>query len=473
MFKAVYKVYCNYIKLLIQKYIWLFVLLLLLILGLISSYILIEKSTKTFDHQLYLQANYCLSNAQTAGAGLEQHAAYLVVAWQKQFPNNYIRLYADKNYLAGYYNIFNTEIQAFEFNTEDNARFFYTEINSKGYRGVRLQTNRLEPKHQLGNLIRVEMVEDFHERAVNSRYILLSVWIPLIIIYLIYIITIRNMQNSQNQQINLAVDYLKKYNSDINKAKNITIPHIPKLNPIIEIVQEITENFEKTTKRQKHFIADASHQLRTPLTIIKLQVEQLSKNHNIDILSKSVNRMIKLTNQLLSLAKFESKNLKIEKVLWHNLVFNISSTWLDIAFKYNIDFGFENQLGNDTYNSYVAVDKLMLEEAINNLIENAVKYRKTSENSKLEPTYSSIITIIAGATSGTAWAKIIDNGLGIPDKYRNNLFNRFFRADNLNTQGSGLGLAIVQEIMNANGGFVRLLNEDDTTFLLVLPRLKL
>jgi two-component system sensor histidine kinase QseC len=330
------------------------------------------------------------------------------------------------------------------------------------------------------------MVEDFHERAINSRYILLSIWIPLGIIYLIFIATIKYLRKSQAQQINSAVDYFRKYNLDIDKAKNITIPNIPKLKPIIDIVEDLAQNFHKISKRQKHFIADASHQLRTPLTIIKLQVEQLAKNQNVDVLSNSVNRMIKLTNQLLSLTKFESGNLKQEKVLWHDLVFNISSEWIDIAFKHNIDFGFENNMGNQTDIAYVNVDRLMIEEAINNLIENAIKYRKDYKN-QINTTNDandnldnfdilednrSIITVVVGCTSGTVWAKVIDNGIGIPVKYRHNLFNRFFRADNnVGTKGSGLGLAIVQEIMQANRGFVRLLNEDDTTFLLVLPRL--
>jgi two-component system sensor histidine kinase TctE len=213
------------------------------------------------------------------------------------------------------------------------------------------------------------------------------------------------------------------------------------------------------------FIADASHQLQTPLTIMKLQVEQIKLTETcvkMQILEDSVDRMSHLIKQLLSLAKFEKSAQNLQKVLWYDLVHNVIINWVDITQQYNIDFGFEENIGRNIKNVYVNVDVFMLQEALNNLIDNAIKYCKDG----LKPR----ITISIGFTIGTVWIKIIDNGKGIAVQHRKNLFDRFFRADTKISKGAGLGLAIVKEIIQAHHGFVRLLDEKETTFLVVLPR---
>jgi signal transduction histidine kinase len=452
----------------LKKYTSLLILLFVCYVGVIASGALLEQNTQNFDQELYLKANLCLTNAQTAGASLEIKANDLIVEWQKQFPNNYIRLYVEKEYIAGYYNIFNTSFKTFEFNPENNARFFYTKIHKEGYRGIRLQTNRIEPKHQIGNLIQIEMIENYDRRAKNAVYILLAIWLPLILFYILHFLLLRYHTKKELMDMELTFNFFKKCSENIQYAKSVPPPNIPKLYPLLEILNELCLNFHQFNHKQKTFLGDVSHQLRTPICNIQFKIDALPDSKSKDRLQDLVKNLVTLINKLLSLARLESKEIRTVKMNWFDLIYNAVIKWVPITSDYGIDFGFENEIPeNIQQDVYVQCDGVMIEEALKNLIDNAIKYRKKDKN------HTSIITVIIGCTNRTVWFKVKDNGKGIPPQNAEHLFNRFFRGDTENNdiKGSGLGLAIVNEVAEAHGGRIRLLqNETDTTFLFMLKR---
>ncbi len=453
----------------LKKYTGLLILLFVCYVGVIASGTLLEQNIQTFDQELYLKANLCLTNAQTAGASLEKKANDLIVEWQKQFPNTYIRLYVEKEYIAGYYNIFNTSFKTFEFNPENNARFFYTKINKQGYRGIRLQTNRLEPKHQIGNLIQIEMIENYDRRAKNALYILYAIWLPLILFYILHVLLMRYHTKKEQSDIELTFNFFKKCSENIQYAKSIPAPNIPKLYPLLEVLNELSINFHQINHKQKTFLGDVSHQLRTPICNIQFKIDSLPDSEQKYRLQDLVKNLVVLINKLLSLARLESKEIRTVKMKWFDLIYNAVIKWAPITSDYNIDFGFENEIPENIIdNVYVECDGVMIEEALKNLVDNAIKYRRIDKN------FTPIITVIIGCTDRTAWFKVKDNGKGIATQNIEHLFNRFFRGDTENNyvKGSGLGLAIVNEVAEAHGGRIRLLtNEEDTTFLFMLKRL--
>jgi two-component system sensor histidine kinase TctE len=195
---------------------------------------------------------------------------------------------------------------------------------------------------------------------------------------------------------------------------------------------------------QKRFIADAAHQMKTPLAGMRMQSElalrqsdRLEIRHSLEQLSKSSESATRMINQLLALARAETQSahtLPFEKIELTSLARNIVQDWVQTALSRQIDLGFESE--NDT--SPIYGNPTMLREMINNLIDNALRYT---------PTLGSVtVRVQADHEQQKAVLEIEDTGTGIPPSERTHIFERFYRIIGSQVDGSGLGLAIVREI---------------------------
>ncbi|MBL0701957.1 MAG: ATP-binding protein, partial [Desulfosarcina sp.] len=206
---------------------------------------------------------------------------------------------------------------------------------------------------------------------------------------------------------------------------------------------------------RKDFVANVSHEIRTPLTAIKGFVETMLYSHDNDIaktekflgiITKHVNRLEAITEDLLSLAKIEKKDARNELRLEKGKITDVIETAIqmveEIAKKKNIDFDI-----NCSDDIVAETDIPLLEQALVNLIDNAVKY--SPEGGK--------IFIQTDRTENEILINVKDNGPGIPEKHLSRLFERFYRVDKARSRslgGTGLGLAIVKHIIQAHGGRV-------------------
>ena len=222
----------------------------------------------------------------------------------------------------------------------------------------------------------------------------------------------------------------------------------------IIVLQDVT-HVRHLENIRKDFVANVSHEIRTPLTAIKGFVETMLYNHEHDIaktekflgiISKHVNRLEAITEDLLSLAKIEKKDARNELRLENSKIKDIIETALqmveEIAKKKNIDFDISCR------DDIVAkTDIPLLEQALVNLIDNAVKYSPEGEK----------IFIQAERMENEIMINVKDNGPGISEKHLPRLFERFYRVDKARSRslgGTGLGLAIVKHIVQAHGGSV-------------------
>jgi signal transduction histidine kinase len=213
-------------------------------------------------------------------------------------------------------------------------------------------------------------------------------------------------------------------------------------------------------ERHDRFLHDASHELRTPVTIARGHLELLSRDipdsPELAVALDELQRMERIVDRLLMLAKTEQPDFVVPRdVEIDRFLEDVFMRWSEVApraWRLDVDLV-----------GVARVDPEALRNALDALLENAVKYT--------EP--HSAITLRAHAIGGDVVIEVADEGTGIPAKATETIFDRFARADDARTRahgGAGLGLAIVAAIARAHGGHCRLERRDgQTVFSLRLP----
>ena len=221
---------------------------------------------------------------------------------------------------------------------------------------------------------------------------------------------------------------------------------------IIVVIQDITEHV-KLDNMRKEFVADVSHELKTPITsimgyadtLLESEYDQEMQSKFLNVISSEAKRMAKLVTELLILSRYDNNKEEKEKV-----EFDLG----DLTKKCIEKLQVEIKKKNHKVECYVTAnvpkiiaDKDGIERVILNIISNSIKY--TPENG--------ILKVYVGFVYNDAYIKIIDNGIGIPEEDLSRIFERFYRVDKARTRqmgGTGLGLSIAKEILEKNGGSI-------------------
>lgn len=211
--------------------------------------------------------------------------------------------------------------------------------------------------------------------------------------------------------------------------------------PVITALNEQLERLEQTIDTQKRFVADAAHQLKTPLAGLRMQVELLSdevdeaaRTRSLRRLKVGTERSTRLVNQLLALARTEAPSvLQFEKLDLTHIARTVTRDFVPEAMNKRIDLGVEAP----DHPVYVNGQTLMLTEMLKNLVENALRYT---------PEEGCVTVRVDDSPQREAIVlEVEDDGPGIPESERHHVFDRFYRVLGTSEDGSGLGLAIVQE----------------------------
>jgi signal transduction histidine kinase len=209
----------------------------------------------------------------------------------------------------------------------------------------------------------------------------------------------------------------------------------------------------------RRFTADASHELRTPLTAIRsvgevsLQ-EQKSPAEYRDVIGsmlEEVDRLTRLLESLLVLSRADAGTIQLLRsdISLLGVVREASSLVEVLAEEKRQHIAIE---GDETL--LVSGDRLILRQAIINLLDNAIKH---------SPAESRIFVRVQGATDNRVILDVIDQGTGIPKEHRHHIFDRFYRVDKARTRewgGAGLGLSITRWAVEAHGGGIELISEE-------------
>lgn len=226
---------------------------------------------------------------------------------------------------------------------------------------------------------------------------------------------------------------------------------------LIVVIQDITEHV-KLDNMRKEFVADVSHELKTPITSIMGYADTLlegeydkdTQQKFLGVISSEARRMARLVTDLLTLSKYDSKKVKLEET-----EFDLG----ELTKKCQERLKFEIEKKHQNVECFVTAnvppvnaDKYGIERVVLNILSNAIKY--TPENGKIK--------IYVGFVYNDAYIKIIDNGIGISEQDLTRIFDRFYRADKARTRemgGTGLGLSIAKEILDQNKGSIDIRSE--------------
>jgi two-component system OmpR family sensor kinase len=224
------------------------------------------------------------------------------------------------------------------------------------------------------------------------------------------------------------------------------------IKPLVQSLNRFMGKVSLTVSILERFTSDAAHELRTPITSLKLQLavlEQSTSSGERDVaiqhLKSGINRSEQLVSQLLTLARLEPGNQsrQYEKVDLLKLVKACFEELLPLAIEKSIDLGLD-KAETCQINGVQSEIKIL----ITNIIENAIRYT---------PVGGAIDVSLLGQ-NGNAVFEVKDTGSGIPERDFDRVFERFYRGENQHIQGSGLGLSIVKEIAEKHAARIELSN---------------
>jgi signal transduction histidine kinase len=224
---------------------------------------------------------------------------------------------------------------------------------------------------------------------------------------------------------------------------------------------------EEAFARQRRFVADASHELRNPLAVIRTNNDLILADQSLTgdghrhaaVVARAVTRMARLVDDLLALASLDAPAARRDVVDLASLAQEVAEEMSALAEKKRL------RIDVDTVAPpQVRGDREALKRAVTNLADNAIRYA---------PADTSVLLGV-GERDGWAWVAVSDRGPGIAPEHREMVFDRLWRTDDARSRedgGSGLGLAIVKQIVESHAGEVRLWSEpaEGSTFAILLP----
>lgn len=244
---------------------------------------------------------------------------------------------------------------------------------------------------------------------------------------------------------------------DLSPIDSRQVPE--EISPLVRSLNEMLGRLSQSIDMQKRFIADAAHQMKTPLAGMRMQSElalrQLDPDEihrSLEQLAKSSESATRLVNQLLALARAENQpqaGAAFEQVDLSALARATVQDWVQASFSARIDLGFEQP----DHPVEIAANPLMLRELLSNLIDNALRYTPAGGS----------VTVRVRREREQALLEVEDTGPGIAPAERRRVFERFYRILGSGAPGSGLGLAIVREIAQQHGARVEVFNNPRST----------
>lgn len=244
------------------------------------------------------------------------------------------------------------------------------------------------------------------------------------------------------------------------------------LKDLAVVFNEMLDRMESSYESQKKFVSDASHELRTPIAIVQGYAGMLNRwgardpevlQESIEALQNEARMMQDLVEKLLFLSRHDKKTLKLNKELYNMrpMVEDMVKETKMVAADRIIDCPYVDDVN-------VFGDKQSLKQAIRVLIDNAIKYSKAGDR----------VIISCRNVNGDCVIGVEDTGIGMTEKDMDNIFNRFYRSDDVRNRkidGHGLGLSIAKLIIMAHAGKIHIRSQYTvgTRFLVTLPRPRL
>jgi len=302
-------------------------------------------------------------------------------------------------------------------------------------------------------------------KSIRNKLIVFSV----IILVLIALLSLR-MSHSVTSPLNEFISAVQEFSKG-NFNKKIPVQGNSEIDQLANAINYMSTELELLESKRRKFVSDASHELKTPMATIKLICDSITASEKPDMamvqeflsdLSDEVDRLTRIIEKLLLLTKLDSKetDLTPELVDVGMMIQRIKNNLTPIAAGKNITISAD--IAADI--PPLTLDHDRIWESMYNIVENAIKYSKIG----------TVVKITAEVKERVLTVKILDSGKGIPDEFKERVFERFFRLDDSRTRetgGTGLGLAIAKEAVMLHGGTIHIEDnpEGGSCFVMTLP----
>jgi len=293
-----------------------------------------------------------------------------------------------------------------------------------------------------GQICTVQVAETTNKRRKLARNIVLSSLVPELLITLATLLIVWfGVKRGLAPLEDLSEEIRARSARDL---RPIDPRHAPEeAAPLVAALNQLFVQVAEASSNQQRFLANAAHQLRTPLAGLQAHTEialaqGVPEEHRAQLeqVRRATIRTARLANQLLALARAEPGGTQVDaaQVNLRAVVEDAADEWVHRAMAKEIDLGFELS------DVEVRGDALLLREALGNLIHNALEYTPAGGR----------VTVRTGKRNTHAFLEVEDDGPGIPPTEREQVLERFYRIKGTAGTGSGLGLSIVREIAAAH-----------------------
>lgn len=251
---------------------------------------------------------------------------------------------------------------------------------------------------------------------------------------------------------------------DEHSITELSLDRVPReIAPLVLSFNSLLTRLRDAFAAQRHFVQDAAHELRTPITAISLQLENLRGDlaagapaQRFAQLEAGVQRAQRLVDQLLRLSRQEAQpDLTRSPVNVHQVLHDSINTLISLADQRRIDLGLETA-GVPVEAAMLSCASADLRSVVDNMIENALRYSPEG----------AVVDVRVISSQGKLAIEVADTGPGIPPELLPRVFDRFFRVPGSDARGSGLGLAIAQSAAQRCGMRITLRNREDRSGLI-------
>lgn len=313
-------------------------------------------------------------------------------------------------------------------------------------------------KAEIGTVL-VQVAETREKRSVLATEIIKGVMLPQfailpLAVLLVWLALVRGIKPLSELEERIRA----RKSDDLSPLDEKAVPL--EVAPLVSSVNDLLGRLKDSISTQKRFLADAAHQLKTPLAGLRMQADLAQrKDAGEDELKQSLKQIGRASvqathtvNQLLSLARAEGGDaLDLQSCDMEALISEVLVDSLPLAMDKGLDLGYDGVTDEDKRRfTKVQGNPTLLKEMIRNLVDNAMHYTPSTEDR------TGVITVrlLVDPYSQALAVQVEDNGPGITAAERERIFEPFYRALGSNVDGSGLGLPIVREIAQRHGASV-------------------
>lgn len=303
-----------------------------------------------------------------------------------------------------------------------------------------------------------------------QRFLIRSTYLCVLVIYILSFMILLAFQFFVYRPLSKITEAAKQYASG-NLDYEIPVSTEDEMGYLSASLNYMSSQLRDMEDYQKKFVANVSHDFRSPLTSIKGYVEAMAdgtippelQGKYLKIILFETERLTDLTHDLLTLNEFDTEHLLLDKVPFdlHEIIKNVATSFEGRCTQKKISI----ELLFATKHLYVIADKRKIQQVLYNLLDNAIKFSDAD----------STVTIETTERGDKVYTSVKDNGIGIPRNALNKIWERFYKTDlsrGKDKKGTGLGLAIVKEAIQAHGENINVISTEGvgTEFIFSLPK---